>query len=209
MIANPEQVEGPYRAIEQARPVEAPAHLPNRAVGAAAGERRVKHRRQPHETVFAEREYDPVGVQIRQPRMLIEADHMQHRRIARPEQGTQRQRGRQFIHGWHLRIESFVTPTELEPFILPKAFRHGGERRQCPTACGVSQRLARQDDPGMMDISDHKHVDARGVRRRRIEDGVARTCGDNDRDDQCHREETNRPRNPPQDAPHGLPLRPA
>src|SRR5262245_23039868 len=106
MIADMEQVERTVGTEEQARAIEAgPERLGNEPVRIAR-KARVKLVRQTLETRCSELEADKIGIRKRGARVAGNADHVQHRRIARPQQRANRKRGGQGLGSRYLAIKA-------------------------------------------------------------------------------------------------------
>src|SRR5262249_29938323 len=155
MIADVEEMEGAIGAKEQTHPIEAAPELLRHDAALAAGERGAKHVCQPGKARIAYIYPHEVGIGEHRARIAIDTDHLQHGRIAGAKQRAHGQRHRHRLRRRDLAIEALVAPADFKSVKVRKPCREVPERAQAAPARLIRKRGARNDDAGMVAMTDH------------------------------------------------------
>src|SRR5215813_2563772 len=179
MIADVEEMKGAVGAKEQTHPIEAGPELIRHKAALATGERGVKHVREPRKARIADIYPHEVEIGEHRTRIAVDADHVQHRRIAGAKQRPNCKCHRHRLGRRDLAIEALVAPADFKSVKVRKPCREVAERAQAAPARLLRKRGVRNDDAGVIAMTDDKHLGGRRARRRRPQAAVAPASGGN------------------------------
>jgi hypothetical protein len=177
MIADVEEMKRAVGAKEQTGPIEAGPEFLRHEAALAAGERGVKHVREPRKARIADIDPREIGIGEHRTRIAFDADHVQHRRIAGAKQRAHRQCHRHRLGRRNLAIEALVAPADFQSIKVCKSCREVAQRAQAAPTRLLRKRSAGNDDSGMIAMTDDKDLGGRRVRRGRPQAAVAPASG--------------------------------
>src|SRR5262249_56185667 len=91
-------------------------------------------------------------------RIAVDADHVQHRRIAGAKQRPNCKCHRHRLGRRDLAIEALVAPADFKSVKVRKPCREVAERAQAAPARLIRKRGVRKDDAGAISMTDDQHL---------------------------------------------------